>query len=112
MINEKGILPLPKLILIEDEEMYLVEKPAENLMRKFNNAVGISEKILNTLDIEKKVFVKVSFPKEKKRYICFVKDFINSDKTFMNDGHDKQYFVSIYDMKEYHKKPFWMKNLK
>jgi len=109
MINDRGKIPPLRFINIDGKKMYYAERNENNLMKIFRNAVGISEESLLKMDNKKEMFFRITFDNGKiKEYICKVNDFINSKKRFMNAGYDKQKFVSIHDMKNYIKKPFWM----
>jgi len=99
MVNDVGIIPNPQTIVYNGEEMYLVKRKEQTLMKMYNNAVGISTNVLSKMSTNKKMLVEILFSDRIERRLGNVLDFLKSNKKYMNIGSDEQKFVAINDMK-------------
>ena len=108
MINDHGEIPTPLFVLHNGKKSLMVKRPEKNLMKKFDNAVGISTSVLKELDERIGVLVYVEKNDgSSDKYFSNVSTFNKSSKSFMNDGYDEQKFVSIKNMQKVEDNKWW-----
>jgi hypothetical protein len=96
-VNRTQRIPLPGTTVYKGERMYYRFVELKDVMRKFWG-VGISVSVLKLLDKNLKFMFFYRGKTMKKLYIAHIKQFIESEKTYVNVDKDLQKFVSFKDM--------------
>lgn len=91
MVNIKGTIISSKI--------YQKTCKPEHFMKMFKG-FGISVKILAQLEHQFVKYVRIVYEGKKctNVYLCRLDKFMESDKTWLNEGTDLQKFVSVSDM--------------